>query len=130
MTGGRWQAKTKLAIGDLSSWRLNQEVSDMIAEACRGIEAAESEAQGGVEAGARSVAAAVPRREAELEKAKLKVRLAKALADNEQKIVEELIAVQGKAVDIGGYYRPDVAKASKAMRPSATFNAALEQLRG
>jgi len=83
VTGGRWQAKTKLAIGDLSSWRLNQEVSDMIAEACRGIEAAESEAQGGVEAGTRSVAAAVPRREAELEKAKLKVRLAKALADKE-----------------------------------------------
>jgi len=38
--------------------------------------------------------------------------------------------VQGKAVDIGGYYRPDVAKAAAAMRPSATFNAALEQLRG
>ncbi|WP_312112751.1 NADP-dependent isocitrate dehydrogenase, partial [Stenotrophomonas indicatrix] len=56
--------------------------------------------------------------------------LAKALADNEQKIVDELIAVQGKAVDIGGYYRPDVAKAAAAMRPSATFNAALEQLRG
>ncbi|MGU2411631.1 NADP-dependent isocitrate dehydrogenase, partial [Stenotrophomonas maltophilia] len=67
------------------------------------------------------------------EDAALKARfapLAKALTDNEQKIVEELIAVQGKAVDIGGYYRPDVAKASKAMRPSATFNAALEQLRG
>ena len=56
--------------------------------------------------------------------------LAKALSDNEQKIVDELIAVQGKAVDIGGYYRPDVAKASQAMRPSATLNAALEQLRG
>jgi isocitrate dehydrogenase len=56
--------------------------------------------------------------------------LAKALADNEQKIVDELIAVQGKVVDIGGYYRPDVAKAAAAMRPSATFNAALEQLRG
>lgn len=67
------------------------------------------------------------------EDAALKARfapLAKALTDNEQKIVEELIAVQGKAVDIGGYYRPDVSKASKAMRPSATFNAALEQLRG
>ncbi|WP_448141395.1 NADP-dependent isocitrate dehydrogenase [Stenotrophomonas sepilia] len=67
------------------------------------------------------------------EDAALKARfapLAKALTDNEQKIVDELIAVQGKAVDIGGYYRPDVAKASKAMRPSATFNAALEQLRG
>ncbi|WP_422505852.1 NADP-dependent isocitrate dehydrogenase [Stenotrophomonas sp. GZD-301] len=54
--------------------------------------------------------------------------LAKALADNEQTIVDELIAAQGKPVDIGGYYRPDVAKASKAMRPSATFNGALAAL--
>ncbi len=54
--------------------------------------------------------------------------LAKALADNERKIVEELAAVQGKAVDIGGYYRPDVAKASAAMRPSTTFNGALAAL--
>ncbi|HAI47501.1 MAG TPA: NADP-dependent isocitrate dehydrogenase [Stenotrophomonas sp.] len=54
--------------------------------------------------------------------------LAKALAGNEQKIVEELAAVQGKAVDIGGYYRPDVAKAAAAMRPSATFNDALAAL--
>ncbi|MCH7226687.1 NADP-dependent isocitrate dehydrogenase [Haloferula sp. A504] len=49
--------------------------------------------------------------------------IAKALADNEAKIVEELIAVQGQPVDIGGYYRPDDAKASAAMRPSATLNA-------
>jgi isocitrate dehydrogenase len=54
--------------------------------------------------------------------------LAKALADNEQAIVGELAAVQGKAVDIGGYYRPDVAKASAAMRPSSTFNNALSAL--
>jgi isocitrate dehydrogenase len=54
--------------------------------------------------------------------------LAKALADNEQTIVDELAAVQGKAVDIGGYYRPDVAKASAAMRPSTTFNNALAAL--
>jgi isocitrate dehydrogenase len=54
--------------------------------------------------------------------------LAKALADNEQAIVGELAAVQGKAVDIGGYYRPDVAKASAAMRPSSTFNSALSAL--
>lgn len=52
--------------------------------------------------------------------------LAKALADNEEKIVAELIAVQGKPVDIGGYYHPDMAKVTAAMRPSATFNAALE----
>ena len=52
--------------------------------------------------------------------------LAKALADNEAKIIEELTVVQGKAVDIGGYYLPDPAKCEAVMRPSATLNAALE----
>ncbi len=51
--------------------------------------------------------------------------LAKSLADNEVKINIELIAAQGKPVELGGYYHPDVEKTSKAMRPSATFNAAL-----
>jgi isocitrate dehydrogenase len=51
--------------------------------------------------------------------------LAKALADNEQKIVAELIEVQGKPVDIGGYYKPDDAKVKAVMRPSATFNSTL-----
>ena len=54
--------------------------------------------------------------------------LARALADNEAKIVEELVAVQGKPVDIGGYYRPDMAKLSASMRPSATLDAALANL--
>ena len=54
--------------------------------------------------------------------------VAQALADNEAKIVEELIAVQGKPVDIGGYYQPDMGKLSAAMRPSATLNAALATL--
>ncbi|MFJ3403679.1 NADP-dependent isocitrate dehydrogenase [Promicromonospora sp. NPDC090134] len=54
--------------------------------------------------------------------------LAEALATGEQAIVEELVAVQGKPVDIGGYYRPDDAKASAVMRPSATFNEALASL--
>jgi isocitrate dehydrogenase len=54
--------------------------------------------------------------------------LAKALRDNEDKIAQELIAVQGKPVDIGGYYRPDDAKASAVMRPSATLNEALAAL--
>ena len=54
--------------------------------------------------------------------------LAKTLTDNETKIVEELIAVQGAKVDIGGYYKPDMAKLSAAMRPSATLNAALAAL--
>ena len=54
--------------------------------------------------------------------------LAQALADNEAKIVAELNGVQGAQVDIGGYYRPDPEKMSQAMRPSATFNAALGAL--
>ncbi|MFM0731805.1 NADP-dependent isocitrate dehydrogenase [Paraburkholderia sediminicola] len=48
--------------------------------------------------------------------------VAKAMADNEAKIIEELGAAQGKPVDIGGYYRPNVELTSKAMRPSATLN--------
>lgn len=54
--------------------------------------------------------------------------LAKTLTEQEQTIVGELIAVQGSPVDIGGYYRPDVTKASAVMRPSTTFNQALEIL--
>ena len=51
-----------------------------------------------------------------------------ALSENEAKIVEELNAVQGQAVDLGGYYRPDVKKVQAAMRPSATLTAALASL--
>ena len=51
--------------------------------------------------------------------------LAKKLATDEQVIVSELQAVQGKAVDIGGYYQPDLAKLDVVMRPSKTLNAAL-----
>jgi isocitrate dehydrogenase len=54
--------------------------------------------------------------------------LAKTLTEQEQTIVDELIAVQGSPVDIGGYYRPDAAKASAVMRPSATFNEAIATL--
>jgi len=54
--------------------------------------------------------------------------LARALAANEAKIVDELAAVQGRPVDIGGYYLPDPKLASEAMRPSQTFNALLESL--
>ena len=49
-------------------------------------------------------------------------------ATNEQNIVAELAAVQGKPTDIGGYYRPDDAKASAVMRPSATFNRILSSI--
>ena len=55
--------------------------------------------------------------------------LAKALADNEEKIIAELSAVQGKPVDIGGYYRADAEKVKAVMRPSATLNATLAAAR-
>ncbi|MFH9075737.1 NADP-dependent isocitrate dehydrogenase [Streptomyces alboflavus] len=54
--------------------------------------------------------------------------LAKTLTEQEQTIVDELIAAQGKPADIGGYYQPDPAKASAVMRPSATFNQAIASL--
>ncbi|MRV72065.1 NADP-dependent isocitrate dehydrogenase [Duganella sp. FT92W] len=54
--------------------------------------------------------------------------LAKSLTENEAKIVEELNAVQGKEVDIGGYYYPNPEKTSAVMRPSATFNAVLNAI--
>jgi isocitrate dehydrogenase len=54
--------------------------------------------------------------------------LAKALSDAEVKIVEELVAVQGKPVEIGGYYRPNAQLVEKALRPSATLNQALAAL--
>ncbi|MBN6113090.1 NADP-dependent isocitrate dehydrogenase [Xanthomonas bonasiae] len=65
------------------------------------------------------------------EDAALKARfapLAKQLAEHEAAIVAELNGVQGKPVDIQGYYRPNLALVSEAMRPSATFNAALATL--
>ncbi|HRF21863.1 MAG TPA: NADP-dependent isocitrate dehydrogenase [Comamonas denitrificans] len=52
--------------------------------------------------------------------------IAKQLTDNEAAIVAELAAVQGKPADIGGYYQPDLAKLDAVMRPSATFNAAID----
>ena len=51
-----------------------------------------------------------------------------ALAESEAKIVEELKAAQGKPVDIGGYYQPNEARASQAMRPSATLNQVLASI--
>jgi isocitrate dehydrogenase len=52
--------------------------------------------------------------------------IAEALSTNEARIVEELIAVQGKPVDIGGYYHPDDEKGFAAMRPSPTLNAIID----
>ena len=56
--------------------------------------------------------------------------LAKALADNEEKVVNELNSVQGKSVDIGGYYMPDGEMTEAVMRPSATFNTVLDTVQG
>ena len=54
--------------------------------------------------------------------------LAKTLSEQERTIVDELIAVQGSPVEIGGYYQPDPAKAAAVMRPSQTLNEALATL--
>jgi isocitrate dehydrogenase len=55
-------------------------------------------------------------------------KVAKELERNEAKIVDELLAAQGDAVDLGGYYMPDDEKAEKVMRPSATFNAIIDAM--
>ncbi len=54
-------------------------------------------------------------------------RIASALTENTDRIVDELIRAQGRAQDIGGYYMPDSKLVAEAMRPSATFNALLEK---
>lgn len=54
--------------------------------------------------------------------------VAKALRENEAKIMEELMAVEGKAQDIGGYYHPNESKASAAMRPSQTLNSIIDAI--
>ena len=63
--------------------------------------------------------------------AELKARfapVAKQLSDNATKIDQELIDCQGTAVDVGGYFRPDPAKAAAAMRPSATYNQIIDSM--
>ncbi len=54
--------------------------------------------------------------------------VAEALKENEAKIIEELLAVEGKPADIGGYYKPNDELAQKAMRPSATLNGIIESI--
>jgi isocitrate dehydrogenase len=55
-------------------------------------------------------------------------RVARQLAESEARIVAELNAAQGRPVDLGGYFRPDPGLASKAMRPSPTFNAIVDAI--
>ncbi|MBU0496900.1 MAG: NADP-dependent isocitrate dehydrogenase [Candidatus Thermoplasmatota archaeon] len=71
-------------------------------------------------------ALAEQRKDTELQKRFTK--LAKLLSDNESKIINELNRAQGQTVDLGGYYKPNLELATKAMRPSTTFNTALEAL--
>ncbi len=54
--------------------------------------------------------------------------VAKKLEENEEKIMQELLSVEGKPADIGGYYRPDDAKAEAAMRPSKTLNEIIDSI--
>ena len=54
--------------------------------------------------------------------------MAKQLAENEARIAQELLAAQGRPVDLGGYYLPDDAKANAALRPSPTLNAIIDRL--
>ncbi|WP_299804226.1 NADP-dependent isocitrate dehydrogenase, partial [Sulfuricurvum sp. RIFOXYD2_FULL_44_160] len=54
--------------------------------------------------------------------------VAKALSENEAKIMEELLSVEGKPQDIGGYYHPNLEKVTAAMRPSATLNAIISAI--
>lgn len=61
----------------------------------------------------------------------MKVRYSKIyfeLKANEDKIANDLISVQGNAVDVGGYYLPDDKKASEVMRPSAAFNKIIDEM--
>ena len=55
-------------------------------------------------------------------------RVAQKVSENEAKIIEELNAAQGQAVDLGGYYRPNPEKVTKVMRPSPTFNAIIDSI--
>ena len=77
---------------------------------------------------ARYWAEALAAQTADAELAEKFAPVASALADNEQHIVTELIGAQGSAVDLGGYYHPDAAKAEAAMRPSATLNAIIDAI--
>jgi isocitrate dehydrogenase len=74
-------------------------------------------------------AQALAQQTADAELAQRFAPVAKALVENEATILRELVEVQGGPVDIGGYYKPDTAKLSSAMRPSATLNAVIDGLR-
>jgi isocitrate dehydrogenase len=70
-------------------------------------------------------AQALAAQDADAELKAIFIPIAEQLTAKEAKIVEELLAVQGSPIEIGGYYQPDDAKATAALRPSATFNGIL-----
>ena len=73
-------------------------------------------------------AEALAKQTADAELSKRFAVMSQKLAENEAAINDELIAAQGKPMDLGGYYRPEFAKAEKAMRPSATLNGIIDTL--
>ncbi len=77
---------------------------------------------------ARYWAEALSTQTADSELAETFTPVADALAKNEEKILEELLAAEGEAKDIGGYYHPDDIKAEAAMRPSQTLNAIIDAI--
>jgi isocitrate dehydrogenase len=67
-------------------------------------------------------AKALAEQKQDIEMSKYFEKTAKSLEENEEKIIEELMTIQGKDVDLGGYYHTDPIKVRKIMRPSETFN--------
>jgi isocitrate dehydrogenase len=67
-------------------------------------------------------AKALAEQKQDIEMSKYFEKTAKSLEENEEKIIEELMTIQGKEVDLGGYYHTDPIKVRKIMRPSETFN--------
>ena len=55
-------------------------------------------------------------------------KMYKELQANEEKITSDMISIQGKPVDLGGYYLPDPEKATEIMRPSSTFNKIIDEM--
>ncbi len=71
---------------------------------------------------------ALAKQDKDLELKEIFTKFTKILSENEDKINEEMISVQGRTVDLNGYYKPDDKLATKAMRPSKTFNSAIKEI--
>jgi len=71
---------------------------------------------------------ALAKQDKDIELKEIFTKLTKILSENEDKINEEMISLQGETVDLNGYYKPDDKLATKAMRPSKTFNSAIREI--